>query len=193
MRRGGVGGAGREQRQAADVELAPVAQLTSGRGGAQRECRARLPNTASVCRPPGGAADTGRLCAACAGQQRRGGEAGFLPPSKRRPGLGLHYCQRAARHGAALTAMPLPRQHTSGRSPAVRVERIATAPMSRQQREQAITALAVLIIVWQHSQRPRARRGSIRSASASRPSRATLTTPQHTRERSSRPNTRAAP
>jgi len=33
----------------------------------------------------------------------------------------------------------------------VRVERIATAPMSRQQREQAITALAVLIIVWQHS------------------------------------------
>jgi hypothetical protein len=32
----------------------------------------------------------------------------------------------------------------------VRVERIATTPMSRPQREQAVTALAVLITAWQH-------------------------------------------
>jgi hypothetical protein len=32
----------------------------------------------------------------------------------------------------------------------MRVERIATAPMTRQQREQAVTALAVLITAWQH-------------------------------------------
>jgi hypothetical protein len=32
----------------------------------------------------------------------------------------------------------------------VRVERIATTPMSRPQRDQAVTALAVLITAWQH-------------------------------------------
>jgi hypothetical protein len=30
------------------------------------------------------------------------------------------------------------------------VERIAITPMSRQQRDQAVTALAVLITAWQH-------------------------------------------
>jgi hypothetical protein len=32
----------------------------------------------------------------------------------------------------------------------VRVERIATTPMSRPQRDQAVTALAALITAWQH-------------------------------------------
>ncbi|MGB6453089.1 MAG: hypothetical protein WBH47_01240 [Streptosporangiaceae bacterium] len=32
----------------------------------------------------------------------------------------------------------------------MRVERIATTPMSRPQREQAVSALAVLITAWQH-------------------------------------------
>jgi hypothetical protein len=32
----------------------------------------------------------------------------------------------------------------------VRVERIATTPMSRPQRDQAVTALAVLVTAWQH-------------------------------------------
>jgi hypothetical protein len=46
--------------------------------------------------------------------------------------------------------MPPPRQQATGRPPPVRVERIATAPMSRQQREQAVAALAVLITAWRH-------------------------------------------
>jgi hypothetical protein len=33
----------------------------------------------------------------------------------------------------------------------VRAERITTTPMSRPQRDQAVTALAVLITAWQHS------------------------------------------
>ncbi len=53
-------------------------------------------------------------------------------------------------HGAS-TAMPPLRQHASDRPPAVRVERIATEPMSRRQREQAVMALAALITAWQHS------------------------------------------
>jgi hypothetical protein len=67
----------------------------------------------------------------------------------RRPGAGLHQCQRFGRHGA-LTAMPSPRPHARQPAPA-RVARIATTPMSSQQREQAVTALAVLITAWQHS------------------------------------------
>jgi hypothetical protein len=35
----------------------------------------------------------------------------------------------------------------------VRVERLATTPMSRVQHDQAVTTLAVLITAWQHSQR----------------------------------------
>jgi len=45
--------------------------------------------------------------------------------------------------------MPPPRHHASRPAP-VRVERIATTPMSRPQRDQAVTALAVLVTAWQH-------------------------------------------
>jgi hypothetical protein len=45
--------------------------------------------------------------------------------------------------------MSPPQPHASRAAP-VRVERIATTPMSRQQRDQAATALAVLITAWQH-------------------------------------------
>jgi hypothetical protein len=44
--------------------------------------------------------------------------------------------------------MPPPRPNASRPAP-VRVERIATTPMSRPQRDQAVTALAVLITTWQ--------------------------------------------
>jgi hypothetical protein len=47
--------------------------------------------------------------------------------------------------------MPAPQQQAMGRPPPVRVERIAAAPMSRQQREQAVAALAVLITAWRQS------------------------------------------
>ena len=52
-----------------------------------------------------------------------------------------------ATRGAHSHARPTP-----GQWPAttVRVERIITAPMSRQRREQAVAALAVLITAWQH-------------------------------------------
>jgi hypothetical protein len=43
-----------------------------------------------------------------------------------------------------------PLRHHANRPAQVRVERIATTPMSHQQREQAATALAVLITGWQH-------------------------------------------
>jgi hypothetical protein len=46
--------------------------------------------------------------------------------------------------------MPPPRPQAS-RPPPVRVERIATTRMSRPQRDQAVTALAVLITAWLHS------------------------------------------
>jgi hypothetical protein len=45
--------------------------------------------------------------------------------------------------------MPPPRPNASRPTP-VRVERIATTPMSRPLRDQAVTALALLITAWQH-------------------------------------------
>jgi hypothetical protein len=45
--------------------------------------------------------------------------------------------------------MPPPR-HDESQPVLVRVERIATTPMSRPQRDQAVTALAALITAWQH-------------------------------------------
>jgi len=71
--------------------------------------------------------------------------------------------------------MPLLRPNASRPAP-VRVERIATTPICCPQRDQAVTALAVLITAWQHGTAAESLRGSCESASASRPRRATLTT-----------------
>ncbi len=46
--------------------------------------------------------------------------------------------------------LPLQRHDATGRQRPARVQQVATAPMSSQQREQAVTALAVLITAWQH-------------------------------------------
>ena len=115
MRRGGREGGG--WREAAGVELAPVTQPVLGLCGAQRQ---RHAVTRYCQRPPprggwcsGHRAAVRRVCR----HQRPGGKAGFLPPSKRRPGLGLSPVsasrahQRAHRHATTMTA----RQATSAR------------------------------------------------------------------------------
>lgn len=140
---------------AADVRVAggrccragPAAQPVPGPCGAQRQRRARSPGTASVLPRAGWCSGHWAAVGPVCRHQRPGGKAGFLPPSKRRPELGLHQCQRAGRTGA-LTAMPPPRRHVRQPAP-VRVERTVTTPMSRSQHEQALPALAVLITAWQ--------------------------------------------
>jgi hypothetical protein len=48
--------------------------------------------------------------------------------------------------------MPRSSAQPSGRPPRVHVDQIGTAPMTSQQRQQAITALATLIATWQQDQ-----------------------------------------
>ena len=106
-------------------------------------------------------------------QRTPGGCAPRMPPPATRQGK-PRSCRRQSgaldseftsvseprRHGA-LTAMPPPRRHVRHPAP-VRVDRIATTPMSRPQHEQAVAALAVLITAWQHG--PTAKPGEDRAS-----------------------------
>jgi hypothetical protein len=75
--------------------------------------------------------------------------------------------------------MPLPSGGHAGDRPRARAERVATAPMSRERRQHAVAALAVLITAWQHDlSREPTQDPARRFPCAGR--RATLTTPQDT-------------
>jgi hypothetical protein len=161
-------------REVAGVELAPATQPTPRHVRRTAGTSRALSRHCQRVRGPGGAADTGRLCAACAVTSHGGGKPATRPPSKPGPrvGLSLVSASRAARgahrHATATTqgqpagagARGAHRQHADeppaarpGCHCARRADRRLAAP---------------------HCSRPR--RGSGQSASAARPRRATVTT-----------------
>lgn len=136
--------------------LTPVAQPVPALCGAQRRRRARSPGTASVCRGPGRAADTGRLCAARAVTSGAAQPAFFVrvnaaPRRRTSPVSASRAARGAHRHATATTARPAttasPRgahRHHSDEPPATRPgrhcarradHRLAALPRRRARRE----------------------------------------------------------
>jgi hypothetical protein len=123
-------------------------KLTSGRArrtaGTSRAFTPHCQRVPRTWRCGGHRAAVRRVCR----HQPRRREAGFSAAVKAGPSSRTFTSVSEPCGHGALTAMPPPRPNARRPAP-VRVERIATTPISRPQRDQAVTALAVLITAWQ--------------------------------------------